>query len=203
LTDDEVRFADEILRRLEIRYVIVGGQAVARTAATATRDIDVMVATDDYARTVALLRKETGLAFDWDDGKLCRFRILERGGVPLDVINGSAFAGKRAGTDFYRFLTEEASNTADGIAYATPEAVWYTRLLTKRWQAYAEKIVTNMIDGVSPDRLTEVEAIGRRFGTEETLAERVAYVREGMRRPDVAELLRRAVAHRAREAAER
>lgn len=203
LTDDEVRFADEILRRLGIRYVIVGGQAVARTSATTTRDIDVMVATEDYARTVDLLRTATGLAFDWDDGKLCRFRILARGGVPLDVINGAAFAGKRVGTDFYRFLTEEASSTAEGITYATPEAVWYTRLLTKRWQAYAEKIVTNMIDGISPDRLAAVEAIGRRFGTEGTLAERVAYVREGMQRPDVAELLRRAVAHRARESAPR
>jgi hypothetical protein len=203
LTDNEVQFADEILRRLGIRYVIVGGQAVARSAATTTRDIDVMVATEDYARTVGLLRNEKGLAFDWDDGKLCRFRLLARGGVPLDVINGAAFAGERAGADFYRFLAEEASSTADGIAYASTEAVWYTRLLTKRWQAYAEKIVTNMIDGVSPDRLTEVEAIGRRFGTEGTLADRVAYVREGMQRPEVAELLRRAVAHRAREAAER
>lgn len=198
MTDDEVRAADEILRRLAIGYVIVGGQAVARSAATATRDIDVMVATEDYARTVSLLRKENGLAFDWDDGKLCRFRILARGGLPLDIINGAAFAGRRPGADFYRFLREEASSTDEGIAYASPEAVWYTRLLTKRWQAYAEKIVTNMIDGVAPDRLTEVEAIGRRFGTEVTLAERLAYVRAEMQRPDVAELLRRAVAYRDR-----
>ena len=203
MTEDEVRFADKILRRQGISYVIVGGQAVARSAATATRDIDVMVATEDYARTVSLLRKEPGVAFDWNDGTLCRFRILAHGGVPLDVINSAAFSGKPPGTDFYRFLTEESSSTADGVAYASPEAVWYTRLLTKRWRAYAEKIVTNMIDGVSPDRLAGVEAIGRRFGTEATLAERVAYVREGMRRPDVAELLRRAVAHRARDKAPR
>jgi hypothetical protein len=203
LTDVEVQFADEILRRLGIRYVVVGGQAVARSAATATRDVDVMVATGDYARTVMLLRKEKELALDWDDGTLCRFRILARGGLPLDVINGSAFAGKPPGRDFFRFLAEEQSSTVDGIAYASPEAVWYTRLLTKRWQAYAEKIVTNMIDGVSPDRLAAVEELGRRFGTEATLADRVEYVREGMRRPDVAELLRRAVAHRARGTGER
>lgn len=192
MTDQDVQAADTILRRLEIPYVVVGGQAIARTAATATRDIDVMVATEDYARTVELLRREKDLAFDWDDGKLCRFRILASGGVPLDIINGLAFAGKRPGADFYRYLAAEASSRSDGIAYATPEAVWYTRLLTKRWRAYAEKIVTNMIDGVPPERLQAVEAIGRRFGTEETLAERVSYVREGLQRPDIVELLRRA-----------
>ncbi len=198
MTDEEVRAADEILRRLGIRYVIVGGQAVAQAAATTTRDIDVMVATEDYARTVELLRKEKGLAFDWDDGKLCRFRILPRGGVPLDVINGAAFAGRRPGADFYRFLADEASATRDGIAYASPEAVWYTRLLTKRWHAYAEKIVTNMIDGIPADRLAQVEAIGRRFGTEAVLRERIAFVRDEIERPDIAELLRRAVDARRR-----
>jgi hypothetical protein len=191
MTDIDVQAADAILRRLEIPFVVVGGQAIAQTAATATRDIDVMVATEDYARTVGLLRQEKGLAFDWDDGKLCRFRILESGGVPLDVINGSAFAGNRPGTDFYRYLAEEASIRTDGIAYATPEAVWYTRLLTKRWRAYAEKIVTNVIDGVPPDRLQAVESLGLRFGTEETLAERLSYVREELKRPDILELLRR------------
>jgi hypothetical protein len=192
VTDQDVAAADVILRRLEIPYVVVGGQAIARTAATATRDIDVMVATEDYGRTVELLRQQKGVAFDWDDGKLCRFRILASGGVPLDIINASVFAGKRAGADFYRYLADEASSRTDGIAYATPEAVWYTRLLTKRWRAYAEKIVTNMIDGVSPERLQAVEAIGRRFGTEATLTERLAYVREELDRPDIAELLRRA-----------
>jgi hypothetical protein len=203
LTDAEVRAADEILRRLEISYVVVGGQAMALTAATTTRDIDVMVATEDYRRTVTRLREEPGLAFDWDDGKLSRFRILSRGGVPLDVINGAAFAGRHAGADFYRFLSDEASSTTDGIAYASPEAVWYTRLLTKRWRAYAEKIVTNMIDGVTPERLDGVEQIGRRFGTEATLAERIAFVRQEMDRPDISELLRRAHLPGARERAPR
>jgi len=187
-----VEAADAILRRLEIPFVVVGGQAIAQAAATATRDIDVMVATEDYARTVGLLRREAGLAFDWDDGRLCRFRLLAHGGVPLDVINGAAFAGPRPGSDFYRYLAEEASTRRDGIAYATPEAVWYTRLLTKRWRAYAEKIVTNVIDGIPPERLRAVESLGARFGTEATLVERLTYVRAELQRPDILELLRRA-----------
>ncbi|HXW67592.1 MAG TPA: hypothetical protein VEL82_06950 [Thermoplasmata archaeon] len=191
MTDPEVAAVDTILRRLGIPYVVVGGQAIARRAATVTRDVDVMVATRDYATTVGRLRAESRLAFDWDDGNLCRFRLLDLGGVPLDVINSAIFAGRRAPAEFFDYLQHDGSAPADGIAYGTPEVVWYTRLLTKRWRSYAEKIVTNVIDGVPPDRLDAVERIARRFGTDALLAERVAHVREELARPDVAALVRR------------
>ncbi len=191
MTDPEVSAAGEILRAAGIPFVVVGGQAIARSAATTTRDVDVMVATRDYGRAVAKLRGVPGLAFDWDDGKLCRFRILALGGVPLDLINSDAFAGTRTGGEFFDYLAREASTEVDGIAYGSPEAVWYTRLLTKRWRSYAEKIVTNVIDGVAADRLSGVEEIGRRFGTEATLAERIALVRTELARPEVAALIRR------------
>jgi len=191
MIDPEVQAVDAILRRGGIRYVVVGGQAIAQRAATATRDVDVMVATADYATTVAWLKAESGLAFDWDDGKLCRFRLLGLGGLPLDVINPTVFSGKRTGQEFFDFLLSEGSLTVEGIPYATPTLVWYTRLLTKRWRAYAEKIVTNVIDGVPVDHLDGVEEIARRFGTEVEIAPRVAHVREELRRPEVASLLRR------------
>jgi hypothetical protein len=191
MIDPEVQAADVILRREGIRYVVVGGQAIAQKAATTTRDVDVMVATADYGTTVARLRAEPGLAFDWDDGKLCRFRLLAHGGVPLDVINSTVFSGKRTGKEFFDFLANEGSQAVDGILYATPALVWYTRLLTKRWRAYAEKIVTNVIDGVPLDHLAGVEEIARRFGTDAEVGPRVAYVREELRRPEVAALLRR------------
>ncbi len=191
MTDPEVAAASEILRAAGIEFVVVGGQAIARSAATTTRDIDVMIATRDYATAVAALRKVPGLAFDWDDGKLCRFRILASGGVPLDLINSSAFAGARSGGEFYDYLVREGSSRVDGIAYSSPEAVWYTRLLTKRWRSYAEKIVTNVIDGVDPATLGGVEAIARRFGTDATLAERIQLVRDELARPEVASLIRK------------
>ncbi len=190
MIEPEVRAAAEILRRHDIRYVVIGGQAIARTAATATHDIDVMVATADFSWTLARLRTDTALAFDWEDHQLARFRIKPEGGVPLDIINSSAFAGAATGAEFFRFLSEEGSTESDGISYATPEVVWYTRLLTKRWKAYAEKIVTNVIDGVAATRLGQVEDIGRRFGMETKLRERVAYVREELARPEVASLVR-------------
>ncbi len=190
MTEPEVRAADEILRRHGIRFVVIGGQAVARNAATSTHDVDVMVATADFVRSIETLRTDPDLVFDWEDRHLARFRIRSQGGVPLDVINSAAFSGKKAGEEFYRFLAEKASTQADGIAYSSPEAVWYTRLLTKRWRAYAEKIVTNVIDGVAVDRLGHVEEIAREFGNESTLRERIAYVREELARPDIRSLIR-------------
>jgi len=186
--EPEVAAAHAIFQRRGIGYVVIGGQAIARSAATATRDVDVMVATADFRRTVDALRAETGLAFDWEDGPLARFRLLALGGVPLDVLDAATFAGRRTGAEFYRYLLDDASTESEGVRFAAPELVWYTRLMTKRWRAYAEKIVTNVIDGVPASRLDLVEAIGRRFGTERELADRLAYVREELARPEVRSL---------------
>jgi len=191
VTEPGVAAADLILKRRGIRYVVIGGQAVAREAATSTRDVDVMVATDDFGKTVDQLRQEKDLAFDWESDQLARFRILPLGGVPLDVINAATFSGEKSGDEFFRFLAREGSTGEDGVAYAAPEAVWYTRLMTKRWKAYAEKIVTNVIDGVAPQRLAKVDEIARLFGTEATIQLRLAYVREELARPDIESLIRR------------
>jgi hypothetical protein len=191
MIEPEVQAADVILRRQNIHYVVVGGQAIAQKAATTTRDVDVMVATDDYRTTLARLRTESELTLDWEDDQIARFRIRSAGGVPLDVINSAAFSGNKSGAEFFQYLTHDGSAEADGVAYATPEVVWYTRLLTKRWKAYAEKIVTNVIDGVSPGRLDRVQEIARHFGTETTMRERIAYVREELARPDIESLIKR------------
>ncbi|MGA8604514.1 MAG: hypothetical protein WB788_05570 [Thermoplasmata archaeon] len=190
MTEPEVRAADAILRRHGIRYVVIGGQAIAQKAATTTHDVDVMVATDDFGMTIGRFRDEKELTVDWEEKQLARFRIRSIGGVPLDVINASTFSGVKSGEEFFRYLRSEGSTEIDGIAYATPEMVWYTRLLTKRWKAYAEKIVTNVIDGVAAGRLNGVVEIALRFGTEVTIRERIAYVRAELARPDIESLIR-------------
>jgi hypothetical protein len=191
VTEPEVAASVAILKRHGIPFVVIGGQAIAQTAATTTHDVDVMVATEDFAKTNSYLREEKDLAFDWEDKQLSRFRILSLGGVPLDVINAATFSGVKSGQEFFRFLTDEGSTETEGVAYATPEVVWYTRLLTKRWKAYAEKIVTNVIDGVAVGRLKKVDEIAQRFGTETTIQVRLAYVREELARPDIESLIRR------------
>lgn len=190
MTEPDVLAADEILRRLDIRYVIVGGQAIALNAATSTHDVDVMVATASFDEAIVRLRRSPALASDWQDDQLARFRILAEGGVPLDILNADIFAGNKTGEEFFAYLMKEGSTEADGILYATPELVWYTRLLTKRWKAYAEKIVTNVIDGISAGRLRKVEEIARRFGTEVTVKTRIAYVRGELARPDIRSLVK-------------
>jgi hypothetical protein len=188
--DPAVEAVDRILRRHDIRYVIVGGQAIAQNAATATRDVDVMVTTSDYRGAVARLAEDDELTLAWEGGAVTRFGIRALRGTPLDVVDAGVFAGTRTGQEFFDFLVQEESSETDGVRYVSPEAVWYTRLLTKRWKAYAEKIVTNVIDGLPADRLQQVEAIARRFGTDTTIGARIAYVREELKRPDLAGLVR-------------
>lgn len=173
--------ADAILKRHGIPYVVVGGQAIARTAATATRDVDVMVTTPDFRRAVIELGRDDAVTLGIEGAAVTRFGIVALHGAPLDVIDAGFFAGDRTGEEFFAFLVGEQSAVADGVRYVSPEVVWYTRLMTKRWRAYAEKIVTNVIDGVGADRLEAVWQIARRFGTEATILGRLDYVREELK----------------------
>jgi hypothetical protein len=190
MTDPAVETVDRILRRHDIRYVIVGGQAIAQEAATATRDVDVMVTTADYHGAVARLAEDGELTLAWEGGAVTRFGIKDLRGAPLDIVDAGVFAGKKTGEEFFDFLVQEESSETDGIRYVSPEAVWYTRLLTKRWKAYAEKIVTNVIDGLPAEGLRQVEAIAEKFGTDATIGDRIAYVRAELKRPDLAGLVR-------------
>jgi len=190
VTEPTVAAADEILRKHGIRYVVVGGQAIAREAATATRDVDVMVTTADYRKAVEQLAKDPSLTLAWEGGPVTRFGIVAQRGTPLDVVDAGEFSGTKSAQEFLEFLVHEHSVHVEGIRYLSADAVWYTRLLTKRWKAYAEKIVTNIIDGLSPDHLDRVAEIAREFGTESVLQERLDYVREELKRPDLKELVR-------------
>ena len=185
MTERAVAVSVEILRRHGLRHVVVGGQAIAQDAATATRDVDVMVATDDYAGAVRALGGDPALTLAMEGGAVTRFGIRALDGAPLDLIDAGVFSGKKSGREFFDFLFAEASHEADGVRYASAEAVWYTRLMTRRWRAYAEKIVTNILDGIEVDRLARVDAIARRFGTESAIAERLAYVRNELGRSDL------------------
>ena len=191
MTDPSVDAATALLRKHEIRFAIVGGQAIARDAATATRDVDVMVTTANYRQAVDRLREDADLTLAWEGGPVTRFGLQTYHGVPLDVIDAGVFSGTKTSDEFFDVLVREHCTESEGVLYASPEMVWYTRLLTKRWRAYAEKIVTNVIDGVSATRLERVEEIARRFGTDATLRERIAYVREELKRPDLASLVRK------------
>jgi len=191
VTEPAVAAADALLRKHGVRYLVVGGQAIAQEAATTTRDVDVMVTTADYRKAVEQLGKDPALTLAWQGGPVTRFGIVAQQGIPLDVVDAGVFSGTKAASEFFEFLVREHSIHVEGIRYLSPDAVWYTRLLTKRWKAYAEKIVTNIIDGLSPDHLNRVAEIARQFGTERVLQERLDYVRQELKRPDLEPLLRK------------
>ncbi|HEY1198814.1 MAG TPA: hypothetical protein VGG32_08850 [Thermoplasmata archaeon] len=189
MTEPEVEAADIILRRHEVQYVVVGGQAIGKTI-RATGDVDVMVTAADYADTIAALQSDEDLEFQWEDQGVARFAMRLVGGEFLDVIDTAKFTLPRGGGKFFIFLVEEESTERDGIRYATPAAVWYTRLMIPRWRHYSDKILQDLLGGVGAGRMRRVVEIAHRFGTEEILRERVAYVRSEMRRPDLEYVLK-------------
>jgi hypothetical protein len=172
-----VGLANVILRGHGIQYVVVGGQAVARTVRTGTVDVDVMVTTADFQGTVARLLQDPRIRLRGMREGVALLSIESARGAALDVLDSAPFAGTRSGEELYRFLLEEESSESSGVRYASTAFVWYTRLLTSRWQVYAEKILVNIMDGANPALLIQAERIAKRFGTAELVRTRLEYVR--------------------------
>ncbi|MCI4348795.1 MAG: hypothetical protein L3J93_01050 [Thermoplasmata archaeon] len=181
MTEHYVEVADAILRDHGIHYVVVGGQAVARTVQTGTSDVDVMVTTADFDATVAVLLKDKRIRLRGLREGVALFAIESAQGVGFDLLDAAPFGGTRTGEEFFRFLIDEESTETDRIRYSSTALVWYTRMHASRWRVYAEKILVNILDGADPKELERVEAIARRFGCEEALRPRIAYVREELR----------------------
>lgn len=158
---------------------------MAARVVTGTADVDVMVTTSDYSEAVSKLRADEGLKFRGESDGVATFGITALGGVGLDVLDAASFSGIRSGEEFFRFVETEASYEKDGIRYAKTAVVWYTRLMIRRWETYAEKILVNALDGAPPGALREVEQIAERFGAEETIRPRIASVRKNLARPDL------------------
>lgn len=176
-----IELSDAILRGHGIQYVVVGGQAVARTVRTGTVDVDVMVTTADFDAAVARLLKDPRIRLRAMREGVALLSIESAEGAALDVLDSAPFAGTRSGAEFYRFLVEEESSEASGIRYASTAVVWYTRLLTSRWKLYAEKILVNIVDGADAGLLDHAERIAQRFGTLEAARPRLEYIRRELR----------------------
>ncbi|HEV2166398.1 MAG TPA: hypothetical protein VGS23_05415 [Thermoplasmata archaeon] len=176
MTDPEVRTAAAFLAEHGVEYVVVGGQAVARTVPTGTKDVDVMVTTADFESTVAKLLKDPRIRLRGMREGLALLAIESAQGAAMDILDAAPFAGKRSGEEFFRFLVEKESIVLDGIRYATTPLVWYTRLLAARWKIYAEKILVNILDGADAGLLARAQEIARDFGTEAEIAPRLRYI---------------------------
>lgn len=137
-----------------------------------------MVTTSRYVETVERLRGDPRLEFRTDSDGVAQFYVRPLGGMGLDVLDAASFSGTSPGAAFYDFLVDEASSETQGVRFASLEAVWYTRLMVRRWQVYADKILADVVANANLGRVNEVRKIARRFGTEEKLAPRIEYLRE-------------------------
>jgi hypothetical protein len=144
----------------------------------ATADVDVMVTSADYNESVGRLRADSRLEFRANSEGVAQFSVRLLDGIGLDVLDAESFSGGSPGEAFFDFLEGESSSEIDGVRFATVEAVWYTRLMVRRWSVYAEKILADVVANANLNRLAEVQNIARRFGTEELIAPRINYVRE-------------------------
>ncbi len=172
-----VEAACAILKEHDSAFVVVGGQAVARTVPTGTMDVDVMVTTADFGATLALLLKDPRLRLRGVREGVAMFAMEEAGGIGFDLLDAAPFAGRRSGKAFFRFLVDTESTESGGVRYASTAIVWYTRLLTSRWKVYAEKILVNISDGADAGLLRRVEDIARLFGSWAEVEPRLRYVR--------------------------
>lgn len=193
MTEPEVTVAASILRRHGVQFVVVGGQAIGK-AVRATGDVDVMVATPEYRKTIELLRSDPESRFDSEEGGVARFVMTRAGDEFLDVLDAKEFAGTKSGKGFFAFIVSSESRSRDGILYATPAVVWYTRLMVRRWKHYSDKILQDVLGGVGAGRIRRVVEIAKEFGTEALIRDRVRYLRSELQRPDLEYILEESAA---------
>jgi hypothetical protein len=178
----------DALRRNDIEYIVVGGQAVAEEVPVMTQDLDVLVALRDFDSAITRLRKEPLFGrvdrLSW----IARWeaRSPQRPGevADVDLLNGRPYCGDLTPDAFFDYLRDHW--TTDGVLGRTarPQVVWYTRLLAVGfWGGYALKVIRDLRAGAPIAWFDGVREISQRTGTSKVINERIAYVMDAMR-PD-------------------
>lgn len=167
------------LKRLKIRYVVVGGGAVAQQHSIATEDLDIIVATGDYDVALSALQASPLVTWAEQSPTMATVRFRLTGGIfELDVIDAALFAGRLDQDEFIRFLKAEASTTVGGIRFASIPAVWYMRLTNPQWEPYVDKVARDIEFGVPRSYLDDTLRIGVRFGRDREIRARIRLVEQ-------------------------
>ncbi len=167
-----------LLERHGIRFVIVGGQAVARSVPTATEDIDALVMVDDLGAAVEALREDPAVRqIDAPSSGMAGGRVRTGGReIDFDLLDPAAYSGSRSGREFFEFAHRHRSGS-----FAAPRLVWYMRLVAGDLAVYGSKIATDIRNGAPLSWLEDARRIARRFGTAGTVETGVRFVRELVR----------------------
>lgn len=163
-----------LLTRHGIRFVVVGGQAVARRVQTATEDIDVLVLVEDLGATVADLAKDSAVkCIDAPASGMAGGQVRVGGAyVDFDLLDPASYSGNRPGPDFFAYVLRYGSSEG----YATPPVVWYMRLVAGDKGVYGSKIATDIRNGAPVAWLDEARRIARRFRTLARVDSGIAFV---------------------------
>ncbi|MGC2034130.1 MAG: hypothetical protein WA761_01640 [Thermoplasmata archaeon] len=159
-----------------IRSLVVGGEAIlASGLRTTTEDIDALVLVDDLERAAEQLSKDPAFYFVEPpiSGMIGGQVRMDGALVDFDVLDAGLYSGNRSGADFFAY----AYRTRHGI-YASPQVVWYMRLVNPERQAYALKISRDMNNGAPGSWLEDARKIARRFGTLDKVDLGIGFLKE-------------------------
>jgi hypothetical protein len=158
----------QFLEREGYHPIVLGGLAILFAGYGATKDVDVLVREAEYGGVEFL--KGEGIKIFANTGRFTNGQLELANGrtVAFDVMNPSLFVGHgHRGEDFFSFVAQEASAASRNGRYALPSVVFYTRLLVpgQHGEAYIERIIRDLDEGVPERFLDEAMQIARRFGT--------------------------------------
>ena len=176
----------KLLRERAVRYVVVGGAAVAEAYPSETVDVDVLLMAREYARAVDALDHDPSIvSMTREGGEMAGGHfVVGHSVVRFDLLNPEAFSGRRSGDDFFDYVARSGSRKTSGVAYAKVPVVWYMRLVIEgeAWMVQVQKILRDLRAGAPWGLTKDVDRIARRFGVQARLRDRMGLVRQEAQR---------------------
>ncbi|HEV2165823.1 MAG TPA: hypothetical protein VGS23_02415 [Thermoplasmata archaeon] len=171
-----------ILKRQGIRFVIVGGAAVAQVYPSETRDVDVLLLAHEYRKGVDVLDHDPSIAsMTREDNEMSGGHfVVGHALIRFDILNPEAFSGSRSGDEFFEYVLRSGSRkTAEGPV-AKVAVVWYMRLVLEgdAWLVQVQKIMRDLRAGAPWSLQKEVRRIAKRFGMLARLEDRLVLVKQ-------------------------
>ncbi|MGP8076163.1 MAG: hypothetical protein ACLP8Y_05465 [Thermoplasmata archaeon] len=105
-----------------VPFVVVGGSAVERVVPVATKDVDLLIDSSDWAAIDSALESRKDAAPLEPTGGSIRGTVVTIGSTQIDLefLSDEPFSGRSGPRSFTRFVREQESVVHEGIRYATP-----------------------------------------------------------------------------------
>ena len=176
----------KILQRHRAKFIVVGGAAVYRLYPSESHDVNALLMAREYSRLVGEIDKDPGVvSMTREEGEMAGGHFIAgQSLVRFDLLDPSAFSGKKDGDEFFDYVHQYASTKEGDIPYADPAVVWYMRLLVggEGWRVQVPKLLRDVRAGAPWELLDRVREIASRFGVQETLGHRIPILQEQARR---------------------